>query len=147
MISPIWFAGHVGVAAVTGHGACVYVERARVRRVGRSGASCEVVTLVDGDDEERVRLVDAVGVEPLEERVERRVVVGELLLVAGLARAGRLRERVVVVRVRDVRERHGDAVLLHLRDLAEGVLREGTVEARETALVRRVGDVASRRSP
>ena len=50
-------------------------------------AAGEVVALVDGDQEQRVGLVDALVGEALEERGERGVVLLELLDVAGLARA------------------------------------------------------------
>ena len=110
------------------------VVRERAVRLRRSRPAGEVVALVDRDDEQRVVLRDPVVREPGEERVERRVVGGQLLLVVGLARAGGASERVVVVRVGDVRERHRNAVLLHLRDLAEGVLGERPVEAGEAAV-------------
>src|SRR6476619_4698513 len=63
--------------------------RVRERAVGLRcpDTACEVITLVDRDDEERVALVDAVARQTLEERRERRVVVGELLLVVGLTGA------------------------------------------------------------
>ena len=57
LTSPIWFDGHeVGVRQFV----VVVDERTRVARVGRARPAGEVVALVDGDDEERVRLVDAV---------------------------------------------------------------------------------------
>ena len=108
------------------------VRRDAVRVRGHR-AACEVVALVDGDHEQCVALVDAVALQTVEEDAECVVVVGQLLLVVGLTRAGRVCEHVVVVRVGDVRERHGHAVLLHLGDLAERVLRQGTVEAGEPA--------------
>ena len=49
-------------------------------------ASGEVVVLVRREDEERVRLVDAVGGEAAEERAEGLVVVVQLLHVVGLTR-------------------------------------------------------------
>ena len=74
---------------------------------GRRLVSDKVVALVDGEDEERVALVDAVGGQAVEELLEREVVVVQLLDVSSLT--GAVREVNVagrampVVRVRDVR--------------------------------------------
>src|SRR5262249_45923585 len=101
--------------------------------VGRPYASGEMITLVHGHDEERVALVDSIALESREERLEGGVVVRELLLVVRLTRAGGAGQRVVVVRVREVRVGHWDASFLHLRDIAERVLREHAIKAREAA--------------
>ena len=82
-----------------------------------------MVALVDREQEEGVRLVDAVGGEPVEELLERLVVLAELRDIAGLTR--RVCEvdvaggPVLVVRVRDVRVGDGDSCLLHLGDPRE----------------------------
>ena len=88
-----------------------------------------------------------------EEVVERGVVLRELLLRTTLAgtlrrRHVRVRRRVRHMAVVDVGEvavgdRH--AVLLHRRDVAERVLREHAVEAREAAVAERIGDGCARR--
>ena len=113
------------------------------RVVGRRAG--EVVALLDGDDEERVVLRDPVLLHAREELSERLVVVLELLDVPGLAGTVRVmdlaREPVGVVRVGEVAERHGNAGLLHLRDLGQRIARKHPVEAREAALVELVGDV------
>jgi len=68
----------------------------------------------------------------------------QLLDVSGLAGAVRdvlvTGDTVSVVGVRDVGERHGDAVLLHLGDLAQGVLGEHAVETGEARLIERIDD-------
>jgi hypothetical protein len=77
----------------------------RVRRL----AAGEVVALLDGEHEQRVVGGDAVGLQAVEERLERSVVVVQLLDVSRLARAlsqmtdrvGRGIRRVQVVRVGD----------------------------------------------
>ena len=118
--------------------------RERTVRLRGSDAPRVLVALVDGDHEERVALVDAVRLQPGEVRREGVVVRLELRLVVRLTRARRAREarverrrerrRVVVVGVRDVPPRHGDARLLHLSQVAERVLRERAVESREAGL-------------
>ncbi len=79
-----------------------------------------MVALIDGEDEQRVRLVDSVRGQTDEEFLERRVVVAELLCVSGLT--GTICEMDVagcsmrVVRVGDVRVGDGDSGFLHLGD-------------------------------
>ena len=89
------------------------------------------------NDEERVALVDAVRCQAVEELAEGLVVVLQLLDIVGLARApGRVdlaRDAVLVVRVRDVAERHRDPGLLHLRDVGERRAGKQPVEAGEAA--------------
>ena len=80
--SPIWFDGQ---AVSVAHAVWAYCEAAVRLRDAR--AAGEVVALVDGDHEQRVALVDAVRGEVLEERLEGVVVVLQLRLVGGLARA------------------------------------------------------------
>ena len=47
---------------------------------------------------------------------------------------------VIVVRVRDVPERDGDACFLHLRDVPERYVRRHPIEAREAGVTERVCD-------
>ena len=61
LTSPIWFDGQA--SSVGAHGVCAYVSEPS--GCGRARAAGEVVALVDGDDEERVALVDAVVLQPL----------------------------------------------------------------------------------
>ena len=123
LISPTGFG-----AVVAGDGDAV---TARVVRL-RAG---EVIALVDGEQEQRVRLVDPVGGEAIEELPEGHVVVVQLLDVARFARGVREvdvpRVAVPVVGVRDVGVRDRDPGLLHLRDPGERVRREHPVEAGE----------------
>ena len=106
------------------------------RSIGRGAG--EVVAFLDREHEERVGLGDPVVLQAGEEVTERLVVVLQLLDVARLAGSvGDVRvagDAVEVMRVGDVGERHRDAVLLHLGDLAEGVLGEHPVEAGEAGL-------------
>ena len=129
--SPTWF--------VQSHGV---VHAVAVGRRGR--AADEVIALVDGEDEQRVRLVDAVGRQAREEGREGVVVGLELRDVAGRPGAvGRVRvagHAVEVVRVRDVRVRDRDAVLLHRGDVGQRDRGLHAVEARETRLAERIGD-------
>ena len=82
LTSPIWFDGQAG---------CVGHVRVRVRqravRLRDADAAGVLVALVDGDHEERVALVDAVGLQPVEERCEGVVIGLQLRLVVRLARA------------------------------------------------------------
>src|SRR5207249_1526099 len=115
----------------------------------------EVVALVRGELEQRVRLVDAVRSEAGEERAEGFVVVVQLLHVvsfAGPGGAGEVRVEgsgegrgVVVVGVADVTEGHGHTGLLHLGDVAEGHLGGHPVEAGKTVLAERVLDLVAGR--
>ena len=115
------------------------VTTRRCRRVAD-----EVVALVDGDDEERVALVDAVVRETGEELLERGVVGVQLVDVALLTRAvGEVRVpggAVAVMCVGDVRIGDRDARLLHLRDPRQRVGRLHSVEAREADVAARVLD-------
>jgi hypothetical protein len=62
----------------------MHVDAIAVRRIRR--AAHEVVVLVGGDDEQRVLLGDAIGLESIEEPRERRVMELELLDVSHFAR-------------------------------------------------------------
>ena len=123
-------------------------QRAGMGRIGRADPTGEVIALVDGDHEQRVRPVDPVRCEIREEVLERGVVGLQLLLVLELARPGGRRDERVgagvrhvdVVRVRDVAVRDGDAVLLHLGDVTERVGRQHPVEAGESAVALGIRD-------
>ena len=73
-----------------------------------------MIALLDGEDEERVALVDPVVGEPLEERLERGVVALQVRLVARVARAlGR-----AAVRAPRLRVSTGDLFLVGVGDVA-----------------------------
>src|SRR5262249_4715030 len=136
--------GRVGVAARVADGA----RGARARRLkGATDVGAGVVVLLLGrEDEQGVRGVYAVGGEALEEGRERRVVGSEVCLVTRVAGAhgvhgcgaDRLTGRApvrefLVVGVGDVHVRDGNAGLLHVGDVREG-LRGGRAETGEARI-------------
>src|SRR6202022_247140 len=114
----------------------------RERTIGLRGAGAagKVVAFISGDREQRVVLRDAIGGQPLEELLEGIVIGRELCLVVRLAWTRRAGKRVIVVRVGDVGVRHRNAGFLHLRDIAQRVGGQRTVETGEARLPERVGD-------
>ena len=120
-------------------GAVVARDRDAVAtRVGR-GRAGEVVALVHGEQEQRVRLVDPVRREAIEELLEGDVVVVQLLDVARLSRGVREVDvpgvAVPVVGIRDVAVGDRDPGLLHLRDPGQRDRRLHPVEAGEADVV------------
>src|SRR5262249_52344632 len=117
----------------------------RLQRATGVGAGV-VILLLGGEDEQRVRRVDAVGREASEERREPGIGVGEVLLAAGVAwphrvaggAAPRLSRRaavreLLVVHVGDVAVDDGYPGFEHVRDVGEA-LRRRRAEAREAGI-------------
>ena len=115
-------------APVTGDGHAV---AARVRRL----AAREMVALVNGEHEHRVRLVDAVAGEAVEEGTEGVVVCLELvdipLRTGAICRMGIAGDAVEVMGIGDVGEGDRNAGLLHLGGVGEGRRGRHAVEPRE----------------
>jgi len=88
--------------------------------VGRR-TSYEVITLIGGDHEKRVLWRDSVVLQAREKCAKGAVVRLQLVHVSGLSRAKRAVTGVVVMRGRNVRVGHRNAMLLHGRDVAEGL--------------------------
>src|SRR5207302_3218886 len=110
----------------------------------------EVVALIRREGEQRVAPVDAIRREAAEESAEGVVVRlqgRDVSRLAGAKGGWRIRE-VVVMRVRDVRIRHGHPVLLHRGDVTQGVVCAHAVEAGEAGKRRLAvdgGNAAERR--
>src|ERR1700730_5664917 len=99
-----------------------------------------MVTLIGSDGEKRVVLRDAVSGEPIEELFEGVVIGGKLRLVVGLAGTGGADQGVIIGDVREIGIGDWHAVLLHLRDVPEGVGRKRPIESGEARLPEWVGD-------
>ena len=115
-------------AVVARRGHAVAARRCRLR-------PGEVVALLDGDDEQRVALVDPVPGQAIEERGEGLVIRLELGDVARLARSiGDVLlavGTVAIVGIRDVAVGDRDSGLLHGRDVGQRRAREQAVETRK----------------